>query len=842
MLAIIPILFVALLFVTAAGRCGLRQGFVYASAIYTLCVVCATEFLSIFAWLKFETVLAFWSSMTTLAAVWLWRSGTYGGFRQKLRSAASYGLSAKLLLAAAAFVLSIVLVIALVSPPNNWESMAYRLMRVAMWIDQQSVAHYPTANIVQIYYSPLVSWQALHLQLLASDDRFANMPEWIALVGCAVVASLIAKELRARFSVQVVAAVVAVTLPMGILQGSSTAANLSGAYWLLSFFLLFIQHLRQPTLLRLACCGLALGFALLSKPTTYVIAPPLGLMLVLYGFFHVKPRFRSVLSMAGVGVVALTLNLGHYGRNWVLFDHPISPIEADSHINEQFNLSILASNMVRSAALHWGLPSGDVLPATAVTAAILNAAVLDAVEAVFGSAGGERGIYITARFNEVDTPNFLHFWLLAISVVGLLWRRRHVLEHGPLTIYLVSATALSAVFFCAVIRWSQYDSSYHVPLFMLGAPLVAMFFSPTSRAVGAAPTRGREWPLWAVSTTLLLASTPWLLFKESAPLLRSNFSFSSIAAEPIFSAQRERAYFNHIGGRGWPTHADFVQLLDFVTSLEPAVVGLYEREEPGQYTAWFQAYAIYMMLQERLDDVSAEYFGVANRTARLQRNNRVPSVILLRSYWQDSRNLDALGGVIAERVAFHPAHMEVWRPATLFGGTLRTFDMAQLEPERRRLACDEIHRQAGPSKAFFLVDQLVYLSRTSAAAASAACGQRERQALAESSISAGGALSSVSHVTPTERIVLHAALRSEDRPSEGAETAAGAARFEFRAQDFRGSFGAFAFDVPPQAASVSVVELDSDGRVTWEMELNVPAGGGANITPPSEPPGALVPK
>ena len=410
MLVALPALFVTLLFVAAAGRSGLRQGFIYASAAYTLCVVCSTEFLSFFGWLRFEAVLAFWTLMTTLAAVWLWRHGDRDALLSKLRSAASCTLPQKITLAAAAAVLAVVLAIALVAPPNNWESIAYRIMRVAMWIDQQSISHYPTANIVQLYYPPLVSWQSMHLQILAHGDRFANMPEWMALAGCGVVASLITKELSVRFSVQVLAAVVAVTLPMGLLQGSSTAANLSAAYWLMCFLLLFIQHLRTPTLLRLAGCGLALGFALLAKPTAYVIGPPVALTLVLYGFFHgagrsgswrsrearpgieqhqracsasarkySNPMLLCVLSMAGASVIALTLNLGHYSRNWIVFDHPLSPSEADNQLNERFDAELVTSNLLWNAAVHWGTPSKDI-----------NAAVVDAIKMVLGVLGVTR--------------------------------------------------------------------------------------------------------------------------------------------------------------------------------------------------------------------------------------------------------------------------------------------------------------------------------------------------------------------------------------------------------------------------------------------------------------------
>ena len=836
MLVALPALFVAILLVGAAGRCGFRQGFVYASATYTLCVVCSTEFLSFFGWLRLDTVLAFWTLMAAAAGIWLWRYGDGDAVRRKLRNATSCALPEKIALAALATVLAVVFTIALVSPPNNWESMAYRMMRVAMWIDQQSVSHYPTANIIQLYYAPLVSWQSMHLQILAHGDRFANMPEWMALVGCGVVASLIARELNTRFSVQAVAAVVAVTLPMGILQGSSTTGNLSVAYWLMCFLLLFVQHLHTPTLTKLAGCGLALGFALLSKPTAYVIGPPVAMVLVLYGFFHggrrsserstaagsgrqrrqrrgpgswrmhVSPRMLAVLSMAAASVIALTLNLGHYGRNWLVFDSPLSPSEADNHINERFDVDILATSLLWNAALHWGTPSKEVNAAIVEeTRVVLDAVGVTRDEALYEGSG--RNLYeagLPARFNEVDTPNFLHFWALAIATIGLCCLRRRT---GPPTVYLAVAMALSAFFFCAVLYWERFNSSYHVPLFMLGAPLVALFSALVSSRAGASSRQRYDWPLWAVSTIFLLACIPWLLFKESAPLLKP--PFSTLNAETALSAERERAYFNHIGGRGWPTYADFIDLVHFVTSMDPEVVGLYERNEPSRYTAWFQAYALHRMLRDRSKEVSVEYFGVENRSAQLQRDNRTPSIILLRSYLEDDRNLDTLGGLIAERILVHPANMEVWRPVRPFGGTLRTFDLAELGPEDRRRACDQVSRQEGPSKATFHGGQLIYLAGPSAATVvSAMCGSRTAGGLGET-------VATGSHRGPTESVVLRATLQRESR----VETGDDAYRFEFDVDDYRGPFGAFVFEVPRQVVGVSIVELDGDGRAQWEVEL-----------------------
>ena len=199
MLVLLPALFFLLVMAVAASRCGLRQGFVVATVAYTLCVVGATELLSVPALLRLPQVAAFWAEAAALAALWLGlvegRRGAHA-LRRRLRRVRTRWAARRVELAGVAIVILGVFLIGVLSPPNNWESMAYRMMRVVMWLQQGGVDHYATPYPAQLHHSPLISWHALHLHLLAGGDRFANMADWLGLVGCGVAASLMARELK----------------------------------------------------------------------------------------------------------------------------------------------------------------------------------------------------------------------------------------------------------------------------------------------------------------------------------------------------------------------------------------------------------------------------------------------------------------------------------------------------------------------------------------------------------------------------------------------------------------------------------------------------------------------
>ena len=83
----IPWMFFSLLWLACVGRNGLRQGFVYAAVVYTLCLVVATETLSTWNVLQRETLLALWAGLTVLSALYLWRYGDRQATVQRLHGA-----------------------------------------------------------------------------------------------------------------------------------------------------------------------------------------------------------------------------------------------------------------------------------------------------------------------------------------------------------------------------------------------------------------------------------------------------------------------------------------------------------------------------------------------------------------------------------------------------------------------------------------------------------------------------------------------------------------------------------------------------------------------------------
>ena len=405
-------------------------------------------------------------------------------------------------------------VTAIVAPPNNWDSMTYHMARVVHWMQNRSLEHYPTNIPRQLIWTPGAEFLILHLNLLMGNDRLANIAQWSAMVGSIVATSLIARELGAGNRGQAVTALFVVTLPMGILQATSTQNDLVNAFWLASLAYWVLQSARNGLhKWNSAAIGVSLGLGLLTKSIASLYAAPFLAWLL---WIHLRRDGRRALGpLAIVATGVVLLNTGHWARNTLLTRNPIGPVR--SQINGVMAPRVLLSNIVRGLALHAAIP----WPAwnTWVENGVrrfhhLLGISADDPDTSFlgfpfdldtapgrGASEWARDLRLVLR-HEDHAPNPLHLALLLI-VAFRLTRLRHPAARRYLT--LVSA---SFVIFCLVVKWNPWLSRLQLPVFVLMAPLFG--FAAAS------------WPRWLLHTTVLLlglTSTPYVLGNATRPLV-----------------------------------------------------------------------------------------------------------------------------------------------------------------------------------------------------------------------------------------------------------------------------------------------------------------------------------
>ncbi len=482
----------------------------------------------------------------------------------------------ELLLAATGAAAVLTGVIALVAAPNNWDSMVYHLSRVMHWLQNHNLNFYPTHILRQLYLNPWTEYAHASLYALGGGDRFLNLLQWFSGLGALLGVSLLARQLGARPAGQVLAVVFTASLPMTILQMTSTQNDLTAAFWLVCLAVFLLEDLRAPSLPARLGIGMSLGLAVLTKSTAYLFAFPL---VVLYALRRLRRQGWGFLSqLALITALALALNLPHYTRNLAAFGSPLGPAEETRlYRNQRFGLDVLASNLSRNLALHL------------VSVSPLNQAVQSAVEGLHGWLGMEVNdpattwkdhTFLLKRFvvNEDFTGAPLHLGLLLAAFVLLGLRRRRLPSRE---VWLFAACLLAALLiFCGFLRWQLWHARLHLPLLVLSAGVIGLL----PHVLDARISR-------AAAALLLLATLPVFYFNQNKPLVQDWNIFNLPRREVMII--RKNLVVPYIEGVNY--------LVDQRTCSR---LGLYLPDEEWEYPLW----ALYQAAG--LPDARIQHVGV----------------------------------------------------------------------------------------------------------------------------------------------------------------------------------------------------------------------------------------
>ncbi len=594
MFATLPALAFALILASFRRRssdASWREAFLAAAVVLGAFTVLTTELLSLFRSIGFPAIAASWTIVVAVAAgVLLVSRGRAHSGPQPAGERPTAPV--RLWLAGVALYVVTTAVIALVAPPNTWDVMEYHLPKVMHWIQNGSVAFYPTSIPRQNHLAPGAEFAVLHLQLLSGSDRFANLVEWFAMLGSLVAVSLIARQLGAAAAGQCVAAVFAATLPMGIMQASSAQTDYVVALWFLCFVhfllrLLRAEAFRWPLLLGLSA---SLGLAVVTKATAYLFAPAFLLWLTLR--LARSRRGRAFGAFAAMTAVFLAINLGHYMRNASVYGHPLGPRQEptpnsgyalDSHAPKA-----LLSSLAKNVATHLNTPWPQVNAAVQRGYLSFHQAIgwdVNDPRTTWAPSRVRFSIRRTALHDESD-GNPVHF-LLALAC-GLLVLVLPGLRRDRLLLKYAVAVAAGFLLVAFYLKWHPWMSRLHLAVFVAAAPLVGVVLERCSRK----KVQG------AVAASLLLLGVPWLLLCRQRPVL---------GRESIFDTPRDRLYFK-------TPHQDYEPAFlggrEFLRSQGISQVGLVADNSSWEYMWW-------VLLRRDDPVVRLEHVNVTDPSARL---------------------------------------------------------------------------------------------------------------------------------------------------------------------------------------------------------------------------------
>jgi hypothetical protein len=418
----------------------------------------------------------------------------------------------------------VLLGLALIAPPNTIDSIQYHMSRVAHWAQQRSLSNYATPIERQLYMPPFSEIAVLNLYVLTASDRLVNLVQWSSMIATLAGVSLVASQLRANNEAQAVAVLFAATLPMGILQASSTQNDYVTALWVvcLAHFAVKAHQTRLGTG-DWILAGLATGLGVLTKATFYAFALPL---LAWIGYSTIRRQgWRLAGGYALLGLaLTIVLNIGTWTRNLRTFDTPLGPQWAVSlHANEIWGWRPLVSNVVRSATLNLATPYGDA-----------NGLMRDAVVAVHSWIGLDVndprttfGEYrIKRSVNEQYAGYPYHYLLIPVCLLLIWWRPGRTAgansgqKTGPVGPPELSAYAFAVILgyllFCALYKWQLTGNRLHLPFYIAWAPVAGIAIQRL-RILPQRHLQSLAYP--ALGILLIVTSIRPLLINPSRPIV-----------------------------------------------------------------------------------------------------------------------------------------------------------------------------------------------------------------------------------------------------------------------------------------------------------------------------------
>jgi hypothetical protein len=543
-----------------------RLALLYASLAWGMLLAVSTEGLSLFSALTRPAVAAFWAGAVLLLAVAVaarrrpWTDGLPPSAR---------GVDPVIWasLAGCAVVAVVTAYIALAAAPNTWDSMTYHLTRVMHWQQDRNLDFYATNIQRQLHLTPGAEFATLHLQLLSGGDRLANLPQWLAFMGSLLLVSLTAARLGATARGQALATLFCATLPMGILQSTSTQNDLVLAYWLVCLAALVTDATPGgwPWMLAL---GAALGLATLTKATAFVFALPFLVWLAVR--LRARPARLAAIAVVS-GLLLIGVNGGQFVRNHGLYGSPFGPDgEGDRHevkyLNGYLSGPEVASNVLRNATLQVSTPVSGVNR-------LMERTVVAAHRELGIDPSDPQTTYGLTRFSVRQTSNGedtagnpLHFALLVGIAVVVVASRRY--RRSPLLPYLLCLVT-GFLLFSLLLRWQPWNSRLMLPLFVLGSAIAGS-------VLGDVP---RRLPMAALAIGLTFAATPWLVANRSRPLVAS----AALETSPsILTTSRTDQYF----AKRSALEAPYRSAAALITAHGARRVGLICHEDAWEYPLW----------------------------------------------------------------------------------------------------------------------------------------------------------------------------------------------------------------------------------------------------------------
>ncbi len=483
---------------------------------------------------------------------------------------------------------------AMASLPNTWDSMTYHLPRIEHWLQNRSFAFYPTAIPRQLDSNILAEEWILAFRSLRDSYQGANLVQWLAYAGCILLSGRIVRDLGGARSAEAMGMLLTATLPMAILQASSTQTDLVMAFFAMASIHYLLRVRPDGAVCLVYGAVLAAALAMHAKGTALMLLS--GFVIVYGSRILIRARsFRFFGHALAALVLAGLLLSGHLLRNVAAYSTPVGAATRATSITEPtFNATLF--NLVRGTASNI-----DVADAGARESVV---AFVRASGAFLGigetddrySFEGNDFVLPAASRHEDTAANTAYLALIVLAAICLpftaLARPSSRERLQPLAAY-AAAGALSIVAFASLIKWQPWITRLQLGEFIMTVPVVAIAIA------GLGPAA----PL--LMLLLAVQAAPFAFSNQSRPILGPDSIVTRTPEAQLFANRPDLL-------------APYQRLADAVAALRPKRVVLAFGRDSWEFPLWY-------LLRQRL--TAAEMPLIVHRPDRPV-NSPDPSMIV----------------------------------------------------------------------------------------------------------------------------------------------------------------------------------------------------------------------
>ncbi len=402
------------------------------------------------------------------------------------------------------------------SAPSTTDSMVYHLPRVMYWIQEKTLDQAIIRNSHD-FMPPFAEYILLHLYSISGNDRLLFFSQWLAYIVTVFLAGGIFLQLGGNKKNQMTVFLLAATLPIALLQSTSTQTDLVTSVLVLVSTSISLEIIKKFDLKNALWLGLSIGLGLLTKPTFVIyLLIPLGLV----SLFAFKNSKKTLLLLVGLGI-GLLFQLRYFLQNIYLYGSILGKhIENGTeviYINEIINLQVIILNLIRNIFLQ--IPFLFLVSPMQESLKFIGIILgIDFNDSRVTWSNSLLAIKPVIYPQEDIVSNPLHM-LLIIVMSGLLLRKDLRKKINSKVKILLFFLGFSFILFCALLKWQPYHPRLHLPFLLIGTILSVLVLSKLS--VG-------KKILNAAAILSVILSFVLILFNVSRPYISYNFFYKYI--------------------------------------------------------------------------------------------------------------------------------------------------------------------------------------------------------------------------------------------------------------------------------------------------------------------------